>query len=582
MIPSWAEIRRRIGGRHAISLPVFLLGSPFWIFGWLFNEPATYESLQSGALMLILSFAGQVAMGLVLWLAHLSLARNRQTTPLPLVLLSLVWSASAIARMVVLIVGMEMLGLENPVPTTTRVATAVMMATIGYALGSWGMDAFDRFSAERAAILQKLLSEEGQLTRHRNAIEGMTEALVAQVDQTIQESHEESIRALSRLEDALESAQATTPALEDLRRLSDATWQRISQDLWVHAPAKPPRIRVAEILPLWAKSQPFSPPLLALLGVFLYLLIYARVFDPVVGAIVSVSWLGLAVVFSVASNWMLERAGRAAGGLALVLGAVLALSSIPLLGMFSILGVTTEWNQRAIIVHFISVAMLLASSLPPAVARARAMVLDNLRSQLDSRTLEKLHVESQLAVVSQKIANHLHGDVRGNFLAAVLNLQAHLDSGSLDKARTTIATIKDLLGQSVITSAAALRESESLEAFIGNWSGIVDIRMDRPLSRVPDEYHAAVHTIVVDAVNNAIRHGGADWIRIDTTIEPSALVLNIRNNGRTGSSDRQGIGTANLNLFAPDSWTRIPQGDGITQLLVRLDSERLRSPLSSR
>jgi len=576
---TYSDLRARLGGRHAISLPVFLMGSPFWILGWVFNEPATYESAASATLMLALSLLGQIAMGMVLLLAHLTVGRSRERTPMALWVIVTVWSLAAIARMAVVVTGMDSLGLENSLPIEIRLATAVLMSSAGYAIGAWGMEAFDRFSAERAVLLTRLLSEEEHLQRHRSAIEGMTEALVTHVDREIQDSNEQSLAALTKIEQALNANQSTSPALDELRQLSDATWQRISQELWPRGPMSPPRIRVPEILTLWARSNPFSPPLLALLGVFLYLLIYSRVFDPVFGIVAAAGWLGLAVFFSLAANETLARTKKGAAALGVVLTLLLSLSSIPLLEGAAALGYTTEWTIRVVSVHFISVLMLVGATLPPAVASARQDVLDNLRSHLDARSLEKLHVESRLAVVSQKIANRLHGDVRGNFLAAVLTLQSHLDAGNIKRARRAIADIKALLSAPVSSSASSPSTTAELAAFIENWSGLVDIQLIRPLSEIPSVYQEAAHTIIVDAINNAIRHGGADWVQINTTVESDGLVLSIRNNGAGLTGSREGLGTSNLNVYAPDSWTRIPQPEGITQLLVRLERSRVESLL---
>jgi signal transduction histidine kinase len=119
-----------------------------------------------------------------------------------------------------------------------------------------------------------------------------------------------------------------------------------------------------------------------------------------------------------------------------------------------------------------------------------------------------------------------------------------------------------------------------LEAFLTNWASIINIAMNRPLAEIPADYHQAVHTVVVDAVNNAVRHGGADWIRITVSVEPKAVVLNIQNNGSPNTSGIEGLGTANLNLLAPEKWSRIPLSEGRTQLLVRLEKAHIKDALS--
>jgi len=87
--------------------------------------------------------------------------------------------------------------------------------------------------------------------------------------------------------------------------------------------------------------------------------------------------------------------------------------------------------------------------------------------------------------------------------------------------------------------------------------------------------------VVVDAVNNAVRHGNADWIRINFTVEADAIVVSIRNNGNPRGRSRVGLGTTHLDLLAPHQWTRSTNDAGITQLVARLEEANAKpAPLS--
>jgi signal transduction histidine kinase len=189
--------------------------------------------------------------------------------------------------------------------------------------------------------------------------------------------------------------------------------------------------------------------------------------------------------------------------------------------------------------------------------------------------LEKLHVESQLAIASQKLASQLHGDVRGNFLATILNLQRHIDEGQVDEALSAIRKLRLSLAERLDVLADDDNDLEALTQFISNWSAILDVSFDAPLASVPEEFLPAVHTVVVDAINNAVRHGDADWVRIGFALEGDALVLNIRNNGTDRPGSRVGLGTLHLNQLAPDKWSRFSTEQGIVQLVVRLEREHV-------
>jgi signal transduction histidine kinase len=253
----------------------------------------------------------------------------------------------------------------------------------------------------------------------------------------------------------------------------------------------------------------------------------------------------------------------------------LVFSSIPLLVLADSWGYEAEYPWRVVSVHAISVFVALSTALPSTAASARERILSGLKRSLDSTTLEKLHVESQLKVLSHKIANRLHGDVRGNFLAASLKLQDQIARGDTHSAALEIQSLREILQESRDVAPLAADSRVDLEKFVQNWRALVDIALDHPLSFAEDTYISAVHTIVVDAVNNAVRHGKADWIRIGFSREPGALTVTIQNNGEPKLSGRTGLGTAHLNLYAPDMWSLVRTANGLTQLVVRLESSSL-------
>jgi hypothetical protein len=127
------------------------------------------------------------------------------------------------------------------------------------------------------------------------------------------------------LEESLVKTEAAQPALEELRTLSDKTWQKISEDLWRDAPVTPPRIRVPEFLALYATSRPFQAPYLLAAAGFLYLLVYSRVYEPLVALALLGIWSVGAVVFGLVANWFLARARRVPVSVFFVLAGILLL-----------------------------------------------------------------------------------------------------------------------------------------------------------------------------------------------------------------------------------------------------------------
>ena len=195
MNPRLRELRERIGGRYALSLPIFLIGSPFWIVGLVANEPAGADSLGNSLALLGIATLGQAVMGLTLWLGHLTVGRHRSERPMSLTVLVFVWSASALTRLAVIVTGLEFFDLPNGVPLPTRAVVSVLLAVVAFGLASYVVDGLARFRDERAALLQQLLESESQLEAHRSAVSSMKAALVSRVDKKLGESRQSRDRA---------------------------------------------------------------------------------------------------------------------------------------------------------------------------------------------------------------------------------------------------------------------------------------------------------------------------------------------------------------------------------------------------
>lgn len=582
MTIGWAQAQSRMGGRWAVSLAGYLLAAPFWILGFVLNEDITYESWESALSIFVVSAIGHLGLGFVFLVAHLTVLRNRSKTPVPFWLAVIVWGLSGTARALLLLAGLALFDLENTVPTAQRIVFSALIAIVGFAVLSYALDAIDRFRAVRAEVLEVLLQGEEQLSAHRATVQSMQDALVARVDMRLKKSHDATIHALDQLEQSLTSSPQALPALEELRNLSDSTWQRISQDLWNSAPPLSPKIRIRELLQLYASSRPFSLLYLVLVGFFLFALVYARVFDPLVGAALVGLWMAGALSVGALGNWLLPPLQKYTLPTFVVLVAVFLFSSIPLLLLAETWGAASDEPWRVLSAHAVFVLVALATSLPSSVSTTRERILAGLKQSLDSTTLEKLHVESQLKVLSHKMASKLHGDVRGNFLAAVMKLQDHIMAGDTATAAREVQALRIILQEPQDLSPVTVDSRSDIEKFVGNWKALVDIALDQPLSTVPDRYLSVVHTVVVDAVNNAVRHGKASWIRIGFASEPHALLLTVQNDGEPQQGTRAGLGTAHLELYAPDKWSLLRNSRGMTQLLVRLEESLLPAESAAR
>lgn len=544
-------------------------------FGFRLNEEPTYSSWSTAFTIFAIAALAQVGMGVVFFGAHLTVLRHRRERPVPLWVAASVWASGGIVRGTLLVVGLNYFALDDDIPTPQRLLFSALISVVGFAVLAHALEEIDRFALARAEVLEVLLAGEEQLSAHRAAVQSMRNTLLAYVDKELRKSQQAVTASLDQLEASLSSPSEPRPNLEELRTLSDSTWQRVSTELWNQAPSHAPRIRLREFLTLYASAQPFRLQYLGLAAVFLFGLTYSRVYEiPVALALMGI-WVAGALALGALGNWLLPSLERYGVPGYLAISGVLLTSSLPLLLLAETWGYSADEPWRVVSLHVITLFVALSTSLPSAVSVARSRILTSLKNSLDSSTLEKLHVESQLKVVSHKVASRLHGDVRGNFLAAILKLQDHLARNDTEAARRDIHAIRLVLQQSESAPLGAGDELAELEAFITNWSALIDIGLEQPLAVIPTPYIPAVHTIVVDAVNNAVRHGKADWIRINFSRDAGALLLTVQNNGAPSQGGKSGLGTAYLDLYAPDTWSLVVTAQGMTQLLVRLEESHV-------
>ena len=86
---------------------------------------------------------------------------------------------------------------------------------------------------------------------------------------------------------------------------------------------------------------------------------------------------------------------------------------------------------------------------------------------------------------------------------------------------------------------------------------------------MPDEIHPPVNTIVMEAVNDAVRHGGADWVKISLESTGKEAVLTIVNTGIVpGESPSVGLRSDALDRIAPGGWSRTVDARGFLRLRV--------------
>ena len=556
-----------LGGRYALS-PWLIAGSaPLLIFGFVATE-VTAATRSLWWAYAIVGLVGQLILGLVLAVASLFpvFARDRQT---PWQLVVGVYLLGGEMRMLALVLGLDAFELPNAVPLWARVMTSALLIPLAYGLSSYALEALAEYREQRAGLIRRLVTATGDLERQQSATDTFRRALVSQVGAEIEDVNQQVRRGLTELSRSIDRGDDVRPELRELLEQSDRRWRRISHDTWSRANVNVPQPSGWEIAKVLARSKPLSLVTLGGSSIFLFALALGRSLD----VVPAFSWTALWIVLSVSLAWALNEVSSRVSSASLVVslsGLVVLVASGAWLAAIPGLGPTDVAGAFAI--HTTNVFAALIIGFAPSLVRNRQLVLDALQSRLDASTIQRLRTESELVVVAQQVAQRLHSNARGEWLARVVELQHALDRDDRESAQRSIAGIIEALDDVGIEPGEPT--DDDLIAFLTNWAGFVDIEHNLRDNAAPEHLHTAVNRIVMEAVANAVRHGEAR--RIDIALKPSGdgWTLEVRNDGRAVSSAARsrGVGTRVFDQEAPGAWTLMSDSDGKTLLRVQFSS----------
>jgi signal transduction histidine kinase len=200
-----------------------------------------------------------------------------------------------------------------------------------------------------------------------------------------------------------------------------------------------------------------------------------------------------------------------------------------------------------------------------------------LRNQLMLEDLDAEATTARLRAISFErcttAAEGLHSAVQSQLLGVAGALGSDLPADLLDTAYALL----DEVAETTLPTIAAHLEAEagrdempllSAEALATTWP-TAQISVQAP-SELPPTARKLLDSVIVEAVGNAIHHGGADAVEITATLWPGAVGVTVDDNG-CGIEDGadQGLGLTAIRSAANEfSLKRLP--DGGTRLRVRL------------
>ena len=185
---------------------------------------------------------------------------------------------------------------------------------------------------------------------------------------------------------------------------------------------------------------------------------------------------------------------------------------------------------------------------------------------IEKETLEKIKLENaqvnlELARITRKWAQHIHGNVQSRLHAYSLVLeQAQLreDADGVERAIEEIRrTLLDL------NAAQNQIYSESLEEEVASicelWDGIVSFNLiiEPTLKDLLDPKVADITKSVSEAITNSVRHGSAENIDIEIYKRNETLVLKVQDDGMGFSEVKPGLGSSVFDSATEGNWNLV-------------------------
>ena len=545
---------------------VNVLGAPLLIVGFVLVEASTGATVERLMKLVGVGVLGSLVLGVFLWLAGLVVSRftwgESWTSIVTLLLLG------SIPRTLTLEGGLALFGIADEIPLATRILNSLVLIPVTLGLSLRALEFIQRYRERRNHLVGLLLRGERQLSRQVLPSTEVERSLVATAERDLTAVNESLIQALVTTKALLRGGEGATSGLGAVRDQADQQWRSISHRLWEESTGQIPKMSAREFVNTVALLRPLSLGYLALGAFFLFVLALIRLFPVGEAVLWSVGWYALMALASIALNEIPRRLPRPGLTLALLLVPYVFGGAIFLVAP----GVPAGQGWGAAGIHFtVALSMVLIGS-GPAVSQSQDTVLAALRRLLEIQSLQLIHVESEASILAAKFAERLHSDIRGAFHARMMRLQKHIDEGALADAEKEIDALVEALreDQSRLDTPATIN---ILLDFLSHWDGIITINHTIDDGVVPPHLVEPVTTIVMNAVNDAVRHGGAENIGVSLEDVGDHAVLRVTNDGADAtSSGPDGLGHASLDRLAGAGWERTRR-DGVTELTVHFSTQ---------
>lgn len=573
MVERFRRVFALAANHYASSLTLWLATAPFMLAGLVFTELSAEWVPTLVGPVLIAATISHLALGIVLWVGSKTVLRPSRRESAGWREVLLVFLLAGAVRGFAIGFTLDALGVGDT-DYLLRVSTSVFLVVFSFTVFSYGAQLWRQYRSKRFELLQSIALGESSDALGGLAAGEYRPLALGNLEEDVLKARAQTTLALQSIREKVRSKDFDSVSVQEIFDSSDVSWRKLSHKAWKAAVPNVPRITFLEIAKTLAGSQPIS--LLVLSSGPLYG--FTRVFDslPLPEAISGgLFWLLSILAIAQATNFFAPRS-KAWGFFVLVLG----FASIQLVAFFvgfALLEGVAAQSELGY-VSLVSSTVAIAMGLPPALERSGQVVLGQLEQRLNNSAMKNLKSQGEMFVLAQRIGSYLHSEVRGDFLRHSLALREALEKADSEQAEKILDQL-DHLVSSINLEESEQSPMENLALFLKNWSGVIEIEHNLDRVSISPSFHRNIQTIVIEAVNNAVRHGHASRVEIKFSQTPSSLEIQIDSNSNTFTDKPvQGLGTKTLDRLAPEGWSwqfiETPGAMPLVRLRVELTSQQ--------
>jgi len=552
---------------YATSLTLWLVSAPSLIIGVVVTELTDTSTPGTILQVLLAGVAAHLALGLGLWVGGRTVLHpNRRDTAGWREVIG-VYVVAGSARAVTFGLMLEAQGVaEANFPV--RVTTSIILITFSFTLFSYSAQLWWEYRVKRRALLMSIAVGEQSGARQDLATSKYRPVALLDIEADVATIRQQTTEALASIRRSVQHGVTDANGYQELLEVNDRRWRELSHKAWTAGTPKLPRLGVWELLRTLAVSKPFSLIAITSGPVFGFFRVFDALALPQALLAALIWWGGVTALLSVV-NTVAARLAR----LGIVIIALGYLGSVALAGLVGVVFLDSGALELQIVfIGLVAATVSLGLGLPQALERSGQEVLDRLEKRLDRAAIANLRAQGEMFVLAQRIGSYLHSGVRGDFLRHSLSLKEALDSGNRRRIESALDEL-DHLVESIDLEESAHPPLERLHHFLASWATMITVTHNIPQESQGDAWEQSVEDIVMEAVNNAVRHGMATWVDITLTRVDQGVTLEVvSDSGPVSGVAEAGLGRQTLDRLAPGLWSHETDEDNSLRLTVTLTS----------